>query len=100
MPPPIAWRPRELKSWRAERWVSQADLAELLGVHRVTVADWEGGRSGIPPYLHYALAHLDTLETWGPPVRGREREVRRTLQVTYAKLDGVPRLENLPGRLP
>ena len=32
-----------LKQWRKQRRLSQADLASILGVHRTTIARWESG---------------------------------------------------------
>jgi DNA-binding transcriptional regulator YiaG len=50
---------QELKSWR-QRWkVTQGKLARLLGVHRVTIAKWEAGDRGIPPFLPLALATIE-----------------------------------------
>lgn len=39
---------RELKKWRREQFLSQTNLANLLGVHYTTVANWESGRTEIP----------------------------------------------------
>jgi len=50
---------QELKSWR-QRWkVTQRKLAEMLGVHRVTIAKWEGESRGIPPFMPLALEALE-----------------------------------------
>ena len=50
---------QELKSWRKKRWVTQGKLAEMLGVHRVTIAKWEAGDRGIPTFLPLALEALE-----------------------------------------
>lgn len=41
-------KPVELKRIREELGMTQAQLAEAIGVHRVTVAKWEAGDRGIP----------------------------------------------------
>lgn len=38
----------ELQRIRAEMGLTQTELADELGVHRVTVARWENGERGIP----------------------------------------------------
>ncbi|MEW6386313.1 MAG: helix-turn-helix transcriptional regulator [Thermodesulfobacteriota bacterium] len=50
---------QELKSWRQGWKVTQARLAKMLGVHRVTIAKWESGARGIPPFLPLALKALE-----------------------------------------
>ncbi len=56
----------ELKAWRRKRYLSQAALADLLGVSLNTVNRWETGASTVPPFLHLALERLDDLYTWAP----------------------------------
>jgi len=56
----------ELRRWRTDRWLSQTKLAELLRIHRSTVARWEAGEFDIPPYLDLALLYLDSAQHWGP----------------------------------
>jgi transcriptional regulator with XRE-family HTH domain len=41
-------KPVELRRIRAELGLTQTELGEELGVHRVTVARWETGERGIP----------------------------------------------------
>jgi len=41
-------KPAEMKRIRDELGLTQEELAEELGVHRVTVARWEAGDRGIP----------------------------------------------------
>lgn len=50
---------QELKAWRQKWQLTQEALAGLLGVHRVTIAKWEAGDRGIPPFLHLALKALE-----------------------------------------
>lgn len=33
-----------LRAWRRKKGISQAELAELLGVHHTNVSQWEQGR--------------------------------------------------------
>jgi len=39
--------------------MSQAELAEALGVKPLAISRWENGHRAIPPYLHLALAMLE-----------------------------------------
>jgi DNA-binding transcriptional regulator YiaG len=41
-------RPAEFKRIRESLALTQAQFAEAIGVHRVTVAKWEAGDRGIP----------------------------------------------------
>jgi DNA-binding XRE family transcriptional regulator len=41
----------ELKQWRKKLGLTQAEAAEKLVVSRVTVQNWEGGATPIPPSL-------------------------------------------------
>ena len=50
--------PDTLRAFRAELRLTQAGLAARLGVNRVTVAEWERGRSPMPTYLDLALAAI------------------------------------------
>lgn len=50
---------KDLKKWRQERGLTQQQLAQLLGVIRVTVARWETGSRGIPRFLPLALEALN-----------------------------------------
>jgi DNA-binding transcriptional regulator YiaG len=45
---PADVKPTEMKRIRQELALTQGELAEELGVHRVTVAKWEAGDRGIP----------------------------------------------------
>jgi transcriptional regulator with XRE-family HTH domain len=50
----------DLKQWRKEKGMSQAKLAELLGVRVMTVSRWELGTRSIPTLLSLALIGLET----------------------------------------
>ena len=50
----------DLKQWRKEKGMSQAKLAELLGVRVMTVSRWELGSRSIPTLLPLALIGLET----------------------------------------
>lgn len=52
-------KPEELKARREALDLSQNDLAQVLGVHKRTVAAWEQGRQKIPEYLDLALQTLE-----------------------------------------
>ncbi len=47
--------PDTLRAWRLANNHSQESLARVLGVGVGTVASWEVGRRGIPPYLKITL---------------------------------------------
>lgn len=49
----------EIKAWREARGLTQAQLAELIGVHRVTLARWETGTRIPHPMVGIVLARLD-----------------------------------------
>jgi transcriptional regulator with XRE-family HTH domain len=51
----------ELRAWREQRDLTQLQLAELLGVDRMTEYRWESGASTVPPFLDWALAHMDCI---------------------------------------
>ena len=59
--------PAELLTMRQDAGLSQQALANLLGVHVVTVSRWERGVRAIPPYLQPACATL---------IARKERELR------------------------
>jgi DNA-binding XRE family transcriptional regulator len=50
--------PAELRSFRAKHKLRQEDLAQLLGVTRLTIARWEVSLRPIPSYLNLALEGL------------------------------------------
>lgn len=41
--------PSDIATIRARMGLSQARLANVLGVHETTIANWERGRHAIPP---------------------------------------------------
>lgn len=51
--------PAELRATRARLGLTQPALAALLGVHPLTVSQWETGRRAIPAFLHLALKQLE-----------------------------------------
>lgn len=57
-----------LRAWRKENFLSQRELAEMLGVHTITVSYWETGRRRIPAHLPLALEAIS---------QAREARVRR-----------------------
>ena len=56
----------ELRDWRRTRWLTQAQLGDLLDVDKVTVYRWESGASDLPSFLKLALDQLDSLHFWHP----------------------------------
>jgi transcriptional regulator with XRE-family HTH domain len=52
--------PADLVAARERMGLTQARLAELLGVQRLAVVRWENGQRAIPPYLHLALKALNS----------------------------------------
>jgi DNA-binding XRE family transcriptional regulator len=51
-------KPRELVRWREQHYLSQAALADLLGVHVATVVRWEHAATRIPNMVPLALETL------------------------------------------
>lgn len=49
----------ELAAWRKARKVSQKVLAEILGVHILTVTRWETDARAIPSFLPLALRTIE-----------------------------------------
>lgn len=50
---------QELREWRKKWKITQEQLAEDLGVYRVSVNRWERGVRSIPSFLHLALEALE-----------------------------------------
>jgi len=48
----------ELRAWRLRYDLSQAELAELLGVGQRTISAWELGQRKIPVYIPVLLEYL------------------------------------------
>jgi len=48
----------ELINWRKKHSLRQEDLAQVLGIARVSVTRWENGTRKIPPFLHWALESI------------------------------------------
>ena len=44
----------DLKAWRLRLGLTQESAAELLGVHRVTIARWESGACAMPKLIGMA----------------------------------------------
>ena len=82
--------PGELLMFRKRRGITQAGLAELLGVSKRGVEDWEGGRRTPPAFLRLALAALISgAEPWSAaPVMSAEDG--EGFRVRYAADGGAP----------
>jgi transcriptional regulator with XRE-family HTH domain len=51
----------DLKSWRLRLGLTQESAADLLGVHRVTVARWESGACAMPKLLGMACLNYESM---------------------------------------
>ena len=51
--------PHELVAYRERLELTQQELADKLGVDRVTIARWETGTRAIPAFLHLALETVE-----------------------------------------
>ena len=49
----------EFRTWRRERELTQAALANLLEVNSMTVSNWERGRYPIPRWVPRVLSVID-----------------------------------------
>lgn len=56
----------DVRNWRRQRWLTQTQLGELLGVNKQTVYRWEAGTSEVPPFLDLALERLEETHEWTP----------------------------------
>jgi transcriptional regulator with XRE-family HTH domain len=52
----------DLKAWRLRLGLTQEAAAELLGVHRVTVARWESGACTMPKLIGMACLNYELLK--------------------------------------
>lgn len=52
----------DLKGWRERLGLTQEAAAELLGVHRVTVARWESGAYKMPHLIGMACLNYELLK--------------------------------------
>jgi transcriptional regulator with XRE-family HTH domain len=50
----------ELIRWRKKNSCSQGILSIVLGIDVITISRWERGIQKIPPFLHYALEHIES----------------------------------------
>jgi DNA-binding XRE family transcriptional regulator len=62
--------PSELFKWRNGQGYTQKELADLLGVDKMTVYRWEKAMRDIPPFLHLALKYVEK--------KGGESKLKRT----------------------
>jgi DNA-binding XRE family transcriptional regulator len=51
----------DLKAWRLRLDLTQETAAELLGVHRVTVARWESGACAMPKLIGMACLNYESM---------------------------------------
>jgi transcriptional regulator with XRE-family HTH domain len=66
---------KALKAWRERNGLNQDQLAEMLGVHKITLCRWETNFSPIPNFLDLALAELDrrlAIESEGGKIKSRK----------------------------
>lgn len=67
--------PQELRDWRKQHQLSRKQLAEILGIHWMTVTAWEVGKQEPPAYLRYTLrgVEFDVLAPDAPPKKSRSK---------------------------
>jgi len=82
---------RELRAWRSEQYLSQQELAAIIGVHYTTVANWEHGRA-LPPG--------ELLELACEAISGRRERQVRALRAAQEKLSHWRRLKAIRQGLP
>jgi DNA-binding transcriptional regulator YiaG len=74
------------RSLRESLGISQTEIAEMCGVSRAVVSDWERGKASLPPAAVHALqglaaGRLDRAEP--PPLMGRDvARIRKALGMT------------------
>jgi transcriptional regulator with XRE-family HTH domain len=51
----------DLKAWRLRLGLTQESAAELLGVHRVTIARWETGACAMPKLIRMACLNYEQM---------------------------------------
>ncbi len=51
----------DLKAWRIRLGLTQESAAELLGVHRVTIARWESGACAMPKLIGMACLNYESM---------------------------------------
>jgi transcriptional regulator with XRE-family HTH domain len=51
----------DLKAWRLRIGLTQESAAELLGVHRVTIARWESGACTMPKLIGMACLNYEQM---------------------------------------
>jgi transcriptional regulator with XRE-family HTH domain len=54
---------QELVAFRERLQLTQQELADRLGIDRVTIARWETGTRAIPVFLHLALETIERRAT-------------------------------------
>lgn len=54
------WSDLDLRAWRKLHGLTQAALAQRLGIAWLTVQRWESGDQHAPPYLRLLLKALET----------------------------------------
>lgn len=87
-------RPRSPRSLRLRLELSQKELAELLGVHAMTVSKWERGVLNPNAHQQRILQALGHAAERGlratAPGRGRKRDPVRFLAAALAQADAGP----------
>lgn len=68
---------RMIAMFRTRRRLTQDALAEMLGVHRVTVAKWESGKHDIPKWVRLALIGAEAVLSSDEPAHYSSVEVSK-----------------------
>lgn len=84
-------RGKDLRKWRQEQFLSQSNLADLLGLHYTTVANWEAGRAEPPEAM---------LELACEAISGRRERQVRALRQAQERLAHKRRLKEIAQGLP
>ena len=78
----------ELRERRSALGLTQPELADALGIHRVTISNWERGHHPIPKWLTLAMDQLRTLSFGKGHACDRSERGEDPLHVTVPAVHG------------